>query len=345
MISVLQEPTPLALQDANCVSAVKKALVVVSVMRIRDSVHVCQAHSVSAVMAARPGTGASLTAGRASAMVMQKSVTKGLVPALTAGVTQQETSVKSVPVDSMVIQSWAQETSVVLALVQKDPTVGIILLPPVIKTTTTDRWSATVNRATQVCAVKNVLLVIMVIPLSLVAGASPAAVATILTCQIRRRVTGGLDSVANVYTTQRGLTAACARAATTGMALGATAGSAPATSWVQSAVSVYPERNACVSVPQDSVSVYPMSLDSPVITVPQITGTWPVDEAANPAAVTPIMPTHPPAMSSPVSASVVTALVEGRVGTAKRTFGEIPERCAEPVTVTVGALRPLSVTV
>lgn len=71
--------------------------------------------------------------------------------------------------------------------------------------------------------------------------------------------------------------------------------SALATSWAQSAVSVFPEMTVCASVPQDSASVCLMSLDSPVITVHQTTGTLLVATDVNPAIVTPTMPTHQPA--------------------------------------------------
>lgn len=69
-----------------------------------------------------------------------------------------------------------------------------------------------------------------------------------------------------------------------------------ATSWVQSTVSVYPERIVYASVPQDSASVCLMSPDLPVITAHKTTGTWPVAVGVNPATVTPTMPTRQPAM-------------------------------------------------
>lgn len=75
--------------------------------------------------------------------------------------------------------------------------------------------------------------------------------------------------------------------------------SAPATSWVQSIVSVYPEMIVCASVPQDSASVCLMSSDSPVTTAHQTTGTWPVAVGVNPVTVTPTMPTQQPAMRFP----------------------------------------------
>lgn len=52
--------------------------------------------------------------------------------------------------DTMEIQSWALEAGVSHVLVQMDLRVDVTLLLPVTKTTIVDRWSATVNRATQV---------------------------------------------------------------------------------------------------------------------------------------------------------------------------------------------------
>lgn len=73
-------------------------------------------------------------------------------------------------------------------------------------------------------AVRNVPLVTMETPLNLVAAASHVAVVTTLTYQILSHVTGGLGSVSNVSTTLRDLSVQCARVATTGMLLVATAG-------------------------------------------------------------------------------------------------------------------------
>lgn len=72
--------------------------------------------------------------------------------------------------------------------------------------------------------VRNVPLVTMVIPLNLVAAASHVAVVTTLTYQILGHVTGALGSVSNVSTTLRDLSVQCARVATMGMLLVATAG-------------------------------------------------------------------------------------------------------------------------
>lgn len=52
--------------------------------------------------------------------------------------------------DTMETQCWVQEADVSHALVQMDLRVDVTLLPPVTETTIADRWSATVNRATQV---------------------------------------------------------------------------------------------------------------------------------------------------------------------------------------------------
>lgn len=54
--------------------------------------------------------------------------------------------------DTMETQCWVQEAGVSHALVQMDLRVDVTLLPLVTKTAIADRWSATVNRATQVCS-------------------------------------------------------------------------------------------------------------------------------------------------------------------------------------------------
>lgn len=127
--------------------------------------------------------------------------------------------------------------------------------------------------------------------------------------------------------------------------LDATAGSAPATSWARSAVSVCLEMTVCVSVPPVSVSVCLMLLDKPVITALQTPGTWPVDEAVSPAGVTLTMPTHLPVMSLQASASAVLGLEEKPVQTARKTTGATQECYVEHVTVTPVALSHLSATV
>lgn len=71
---------------------------------------------------------------------------------------------------------------------------------------------------------RTVPLVTMVIPLNLVAAASHVAVVTTSTYQILSHVTGGLGSVSDVSTTLKDLSVQCARVATTGMHLVATAG-------------------------------------------------------------------------------------------------------------------------
>lgn len=58
--------------------------------------------------------------------------------------------ISGVLMDTMETQCWVQEADVSHALVQMDLRVDVTLLPPVTKTTIADRWSATVNRATQV---------------------------------------------------------------------------------------------------------------------------------------------------------------------------------------------------
>lgn len=335
----------LDLLDAKHVTVVRRALAVNSVISAQGSVRVSQEHSASVAIAARQDTGAFPAAGHVSVTDIQRNATKELVSVSIVGATQLGTSVKSVLMDTMETQCWVQEADVSHALVQMDLRVDVTLLPPVTKTTIADRWSATVNRATQVRAVRIVPLVTMVIPLSPVAAASHVAVVTTSTYQILSHVTGGLGSVSNVSTTLRDLSVRCVRAATMAMLLVATAGSALATSWAQSAVSVFPEMTVCASVPQDSASVCLMSLDSPVITVHQTTGTWLVATDVNPAIVTPTMPTHQPATSSQATVSVVMALVERLAGTARRTSGVILESSAELVTVTLGALRLRSVTV
>lgn len=73
-------------------------------------------------------------------------------------------------------------------------------------------------------AVRNVPLVTMVIRLNLVAAASHVAVVTTSTYQILSHVIHEMGSVSNVYTIQRGPSVQCARAATTGTLLVATAG-------------------------------------------------------------------------------------------------------------------------
>lgn len=71
---------------------------------------------------------------------------------------------------------------------------------------------------------RNVLLVTMVTRLNPVAAASHVAVVTTSNHQILSHVTGGLGSVSNVSTTLRDLSVQCARVATMGMLLVATAG-------------------------------------------------------------------------------------------------------------------------
>lgn len=191
---------------------------------------------------------------------------------------------------------------------------------------------------------KNVLLVITVTPLNLVGSANLVVAVTTSTYQILRHVTSVLASVSSACTTLKDPTAACARADTMEMLPAATAGSAPATSWARSAVSVCLEMTVCASVPQDSVSVCLMSLDRPVITALPTTGTWQVGGAVSPVAVTPTMPTHLPVMSSQASASAVLALEERPVKTARRTTGVTQEYYAEHVTVTPVASSHLSAT-
>lgn len=219
-------------------------------------------------------------------------------------------------------------------------------MPPLVtKTTAANRWSATATRVTQVHDVMNVLRVIMATPLSPVDGANLVVAVTTSTYQTLRHVTSALASVSSACTTLKDRTVACARADTMEMLPAATAGSARATSWARSAVSVCLEMIVCASVPQDSVSVFLTLLDKPVITVHPITGTWRVDEAVSPVDVTPTMPTHLPVTSSQDSASAVLGL-EGRpVKTARRTTGVTQEYCAEHVTATPGASSHLSATV
>lgn len=76
-------------------NVVGRALAVSSVISIQDSVHACQEHSASAVMAARLDTGAFPTAGRVSVTDTQRNATKEMVSVLIAGATQLGTSVKS----------------------------------------------------------------------------------------------------------------------------------------------------------------------------------------------------------------------------------------------------------
>lgn len=76
-------------------NVVRRALAVSSVTSTQDSVHACREHSASAVMAARPDTGAFLIAGGVSVMDTQRNATKELVSVSTAGATQLGTIVKS----------------------------------------------------------------------------------------------------------------------------------------------------------------------------------------------------------------------------------------------------------
>lgn len=62
--------------------------------------------------------------------------------------------ISGVLTDTMETQCWVQEAGVSRALVQMDLRVDVTLLPPVTKTIIADRWSATVNRVTQVCSPK-----------------------------------------------------------------------------------------------------------------------------------------------------------------------------------------------
>lgn len=76
-------------------SVVRRVLAVSSAISTQDSVHVCQEHSASAVMAARPDTGAFLIAGGVSVTDTQRNATKEVVFVSTAGATRLETTVKS----------------------------------------------------------------------------------------------------------------------------------------------------------------------------------------------------------------------------------------------------------
>lgn len=62
----------------------------------------------------------------------------------------QHLFIAGVLMDTMETQCWVQEAGVSHALVQTDLRVDVTLLLPVTKTAIADRWSATVNRATQV---------------------------------------------------------------------------------------------------------------------------------------------------------------------------------------------------
>lgn len=287
-----------------------------------------------AVTAASVVSGASPAAGPVSAMGTRTSVTPTQAPAWAVGITQGVSAVKGALLVSMGTQGCHMGASAGLVPVLKDLGASDTLPLRVTVMATPSKWCATASQATQDYGASPAPLGTLGIHQGQAASANLVNAVGTLTPRTLVPVTLTRDNACAAYIIQRGHTVPTASLASTGRRPERVVTDVPATSLAQIPSIAHLLTDATVTQVQGNAHAFLMSRALAVTAVHPTSGTLPVAMAASPVPATQAEPEALPAMSSPGSATVMMALVDEPVLSARSSTGGTLDCSAVPVIVT-----------